>query len=108
MTQIPIYTPEAENLQQIVAAENARLAQEGCGTLFHVQPLPQPGQGCRERVLVQHSYANGVPISATEVAITVGGQLVAGHPKFRWDWDDLDDEREHQRDMRHWRAECEG
>jgi hypothetical protein len=83
------------------------MAQYPGGTVFRVEPLPQPGQGCRERFVVQHSYANGVPISGTEVAITNGGQVVAMHPKFRLDWDDIEDERELQRRMRAWRAECE-
>jgi hypothetical protein len=69
-----------QQLQQAIAAANF-------GTKFSVKPLPQPGQGCRERFLVQHSYANGVQISATEVAITNGGQIVAIHSKFRWDDD---------------------
>jgi hypothetical protein len=90
-----------QQLRQAIAAANF-------GTKFVVKPLPQPGQTCRERFVVHHSYANGVPISSTEVAITYGGQVVAMHPKFRFGWHDLDDEREHQRDMRRWRAECEG
>ena len=51
------------------AALNANLAQAGYGTLFRVQPLPQPGQGCRERFALWHSYVGGVPISSSEVAI---------------------------------------
>ena len=86
MAQIPIYTPEpAEDLQQIIVAENARHAQEGVGTRFSVRPLPQPGEACRERYVVSHSYANGVEISKTEVAITFGGLVLAFHPKFKWD-----------------------
>jgi hypothetical protein len=61
------------------------------GNLFNIQPLPQPGRGCRERFVVWHSYANGVPISKTEVAITNGGQVVAIHPRFRLD--DVDERR---------------
>ena len=69
-----------QQLQQVIASANF-------GTQFTVRPLPQPGQGCRERFLVQHSYASGVPISKTEVAITYDGQILAFHPKFRWDDD---------------------
>ena len=67
------------------------MAQYPGGTVFRVEPLPQPGQGCRERFVVQHSYANGVPISGTEVAITNGGQVVVIHPRFRLD--DVDERR---------------
>jgi hypothetical protein len=76
-------TPEANPMQQLQQA----IAAANFGTKFTVKPLPQPGQGCRERFLVQHSYANGVQIRATEVAITNGGQIVAMHPKFQWDDD---------------------
>jgi hypothetical protein len=48
-----------------------------------MQAKPQASQGCRERFLVWHSYANGMPISKTEVAITNGDQVVAIHPRFR-------------------------
>jgi hypothetical protein len=87
-----------QQLQQAIAAANF-------GTRFTVQPLPQPGQGCRERFVVHHSYANGVTISKTEVAITHGGQIVAIHPKFRMDWDDIEDQREEQSRQRRLRAE---
>jgi hypothetical protein len=79
--------------QLVIAPENARLTQEG-GTKFSAQPLPQPGEGCRESYVEWHSYSNGVPISKTEVAITIGGQIVAGHPKFEWNWDDIDGRKE--------------
>jgi len=85
MAQIRIYPPEAQNLQQIIAAENAGMAEEGVGTKFSVQPIPQPGQGCRERYGLWHSCSNGVPISKTEIGIAFGGQIVAIHTKFRWD-----------------------
>ena len=32
---------------------------------------------------MSHSNSNGVPIRSTEVAITLGGQIAAKHPKFR-------------------------
>jgi hypothetical protein len=73
-----------QQLRQAIAAANF-------GTKFAVQPLPQPGQGCRERFLVWHSYANGVPISKTEVAITNGGHIVVIHSRFRMD--DADERR---------------
>jgi hypothetical protein len=63
----------------------------GVGAKFTVQPLPQPGQGCRECWVIWHSYANGVPMSKTEVAITNGGQVVVIHPRFRLD--DVDERR---------------
>jgi hypothetical protein len=54
MAQIPINIANPmEDLQQVIAAVNAKLAQEGIDTRFSVQPIPQPGQGCRERFLVQ-------------------------------------------------------
>jgi hypothetical protein len=76
-------TATADPMQQLRQA----IASANFGTKFAVQPLPQSGQGCRERFVVQHGYANGVPISATEVAITYDGRVVAMHPKFRWDDD---------------------
>jgi hypothetical protein len=97
MVEIPIYFP---------AAKVDDLQQAGVGTKFSAQPLPRPGEGCSERFVVHHSYANGVQISATEIAITHNGQVVAMHPKLRLDWDDLEDEQEHQRGMRRWKAEC--
>jgi hypothetical protein len=88
MAQIPIDIPDLiEELKQA----RGQMIQGPHGTLFNVQPLPQPGQGCRERWVIWHSYANGVPISKTEVAITLGGQAIVIHPRFRWD--DVDDRR---------------
>jgi hypothetical protein len=43
--------------------------------------------------------------SRCEVAITYDGRVVATHPKFRLDWDDLEDEREEQRRQRRLAAE---
>jgi hypothetical protein len=80
MAQISTNTPDLiEELKQA----RGRMMQGPHGNLFNVQPLPQPGQGCRERYLVWHSYANGVPISKTEVAITLSGHIVVIHPRFR-------------------------
>jgi hypothetical protein len=109
MTQIPISIPAnpMQELQKAIAA----MAEEGWGGKFSVLPLPQPGQGCRERFLVQHSYANRVPISKTEVAITIGGRVLAFHPKFRWDnankVDELNDRMDRLALKRLW-AEREG
>jgi hypothetical protein len=88
MVQIPINIDNPmQDLQHAIAA----VTHEGRGTKFTVQPFPQPGQGCRERFLGQHGYANGVPISKTEVAVTLDGQIVLIHPRFRWD--DVDERR---------------
>ena len=82
MAQIAINVANPmQDLQRVIAAENARLAQEGLGTKVQRSPPPQPGEGCRERFVVWHSYADGIPISKTDVAITYGGQVVALHPK---------------------------
>jgi hypothetical protein len=47
MAQIPINIPAdtMQLLQQAIAA----VQQDGWGTKFTVQPLAQPGEGCRER-----------------------------------------------------------
>ena len=71
-----------------------KLAQLGFGSRFSVQPLPQPGHACRARFLVWHSRWNGVPISRTEVAVGLNGQIASMHPRFTWDhegrqWGDL-------------------
>jgi hypothetical protein len=95
MTQIPINIADPmKDLQQVIAALNANLAQADYGILFRVQPLPQPGRGCRERFVLWHSYVGGMPISSSEVAINIGGQIAAIHPKFRWEWDAVDGREE--------------
>jgi hypothetical protein len=75
-----------EDLQDAVARVNDRLP----GSRLDVQPLPQPGRGCRARFLVRHNYSNSPNISRTEVAIAFGGQIGA---RFTWtmdgEWDDL-------------------
>jgi hypothetical protein len=74
MAQIPINIADPKkDLQQVIAAENAKMAENGIGAKFSVQPLPQPGQGCRVRYVLWHSYSNGVPISKTVVDITFCG-----------------------------------
>jgi hypothetical protein len=67
-----------------------------------MQAKPQASQGCRERWVIWHSYANGVPISKTEVAITLGDQAVVIHPRFRLDVD------ERRREPITLRATCSG
>jgi hypothetical protein len=95
MAQIPINAPDIiEELRQA----NGQVGQGPHGTLFRVQPLPQPGQGCRERWVIWHSYATGVPMSKTEVAITLGGQAIVIRPRFRWD--DVDDRRKEPMTLR--------
>ena len=98
-------------MPRVVAAENARHAQEGIGTRFSVRRLPQPSEGCRERFVVSHSYTNGVEISKTEVAVTFGGLIVVIHPKFRWDDTDKIEELDRRAEslrLKRLRAEREG
>ena len=60
MAQIAINVANPmQDLQRVIAAENARLAQEGLGTKVQRSPLPQPGEGCRERFLVWHLRQRG-------------------------------------------------
>ena len=76
MAQIPIYPPEDHNLQQVIAAENAKMAENDIGDKIQCPDATAAGQGCRERYVVWHSYANGVPISRTVVAIAFNGTRV--------------------------------
>jgi hypothetical protein len=60
----------ATDLIEELKRASGQMAQYPGRTVFRVEPLPQPGEGCRERFAVWHSYTNGVPISKTEIAVT--------------------------------------
>jgi hypothetical protein len=64
----------ATDLIEELMHASGQTAQYPGGTVFRVEPAPQLGQGCRVRFLVSHSYSNGVPISSTEVAITLSNE----------------------------------
>jgi hypothetical protein len=70
------------SLQQAVAAENARLTQDGIGTRFSAQPL---GPGCRDCFWVQHSDSSGALITSTQVTFIIADPIVrnlAFHPRI--------------------------
>jgi hypothetical protein len=56
----------ATDLIEELRHASGQMAQYPGGTVFRVEPLPQPGEGCRERFAVWHSYVNGVPISKSD------------------------------------------
>ena len=71
-----------EDLQGAVEAENANIAQQGGGSRFTVPAFVAARSRLPCRFLVQHNFANGVPISGTEIAIVFGGQIAAKHPRL--------------------------